>query len=501
MDLSQLDKQFRRLKLDRWRAEIKVLARSMRVRLALGYVSLVTVVLLGSGLAFRVALDNSIKREAQALLVERWGAVRGYLHLTEGKPVWVYETGDAVQVDSVNRLRRRLLIADADGNLLEISGRFPSPTLETRQALRASAVLEEPVFEARTNSVGREYMIRRGPFPHGDTLLVLALAEPLERIHRESRVVLTWYFWSLPALLGLLGVLSWHMAGRALLPLRQLAKAVEVVSGETLSLRISPRGARDEVDTLTIQFNEMLDRLERSFERVKRFTLDASHELRTPITAIRGQLEVALLTARTKEEYRAAIETAMEDVERLSKIVRSMLLLSQAESGQVALQAVLVDLSRAVMEAAGHFELPAAAKGLTLSVVAPERCMGHVDPIQFERLAMNLLSNAFKYTRPGDSITLTLSRFEREVVFTVADTGPGISAEHLPHIFDRFYRVRDDSWDEDKGIGLGLSFVQWIAQAHGGKVEVRSTEGQGATFTVTLPAGDTSNGLRVLPID
>ncbi len=501
MDPSRPYRKHHRLKFNRWWTEIKILARNMRVRLALGYVSLVMVVLLGAGLAFRVALDNSIEREARALLTERWGAVRGYLHLIEGRPLWVYETGDAVQVESVNRLRRRLLIADANGNLLEISEHFPAPDVETRTALRATAVLKEPVFEARADSQGREYMIRRGPFPHGDTLLVLALAEPLEQIHRESRLVLKWYFWSLPVLLGLLGVLSWHMAGRALLPLSQLAKAAEVVSGETLSLRISPRGARDEVDALTIQFNEMLDRLERSFDRVKRFTIDASHELRTPITAIRGQLEVALLTARTKEEYRAAIETAMEDVERLSKIVRSMLLLSQAESGQVALQAVLVDLSRAVTEAAGHFELPASAKGLTLTVVAPEHCMARVDPIQFERLVMNLLSNAFKYTRPGDSITLTLSRFEREVAFTVADTGPGIAAEHLPHIFDRFYRVRDDGGDADKGIGLGLSFVQWIAQAHGGKVEVRSTEGQGATFIVTLPAGDTSNGLRVLPID
>ncbi len=488
-------------KLKDWWTEVKILARSMRVRLAIGYVSLVMVVLVGAGIAFQVALDNSIKREARALLTERWGAVRGYLHLGEGRPVWVYETGDAVQVDSVNRLRRRLLIADAHGNLLEIADRFPTPDIETRPALRSTAVLKEPVFEERTDAEGRPYMIRRGPFPHGDTLLVLALAEPLERIHHESRLVLRWYFWSMPVLLGLLGILSWHMAGRALLPLSQLAKAAEVVSGETLSLRISPRGARDEVDTLTIQFNEMLDRLETSFERVKRFTIDASHELRTPITAIRGQLEVALLTAKTKEEYRAAIETAMEDVERLSKIVRSMLLLSQAESGQVALQAVLVDLSRAVTEAAGHFELPASAKGVILTVVAPEHCMAHVDPIQFERLVMNLLSNAFKYTRAGDSITVTLSRLGNELVFTVADTGPGIAAEHLPHIFERFYRVRDDGGDAEKGIGLGLSFVQWIAQAHGGRVEVTSTEGQGSRFTVTMPAGDTANGLRVLPID
>lgn len=473
----------------------------MRVRLAFGYVLLVTILLLASGLVFQAALANSIEREARALLNERWGAVRGYLTLSEGRPIWVYEPGDSVQVEAVNRLRRRLLIADSSGNLLEISDRFPLADLETREALRAAAVLAEPEFESRTDNNGQNFLIRRGPFPHRDTLLVLALAQPLEGIHRESRTVIRWYFWSLPVLITLLGALAWQMAGHALLPLRQLSEAAEVVSSETLSLRISPRGAGDEVDALTIQFNEMLDRLERSFERVKRFTIDASHELRTPITAIRGQLEVACITAKSAEDYRAAIETAMEDVERLSKIVRSLLLLSQAESGQVALQLATIDLSAAVKEAAGHFDLPAAAKGLKLTVVVPDHCMAQVDPIQFERLAMNLLSNAFKYTRPGDSITVTLSRFESDVVFTVSDTGPGIAAEHLPFLFDRFYRVRDDGHDADKGIGLGLSFVQWIAQAHGGAVEVRSSEGQGAAFVVTLPAGDTSNSLRVLPID
>lgn len=485
---------------DYWQ-RVKTSSRSMRVRLAFGYVLLVTILLLAAGLIFQAALANSIEREARALLTERWGAVRGYLTLSEGRPIWVYEPGDSVQVDAVNRLRHRLLIADANGNLLEISDRFPLADLETREALRAAAVLAEPEFESRKDNEGNDYLIRRGPFPHRDTLLVLALAQPLEGIHRESRTVLLWYFWTLPVLLTLLGSLAWQMAGHALLPLRQLSQAAEVVSSETLSLRISPRGARDEVDALTIQFNEMLDRLERSFDRVKRFTIDASHELRTPITAIRGQLEVALITAKSTEDYRAAIETAMEDVERLSKIVRSLLLLSQSESGQVALQLVLMDLSAAVRESAGHFELPAAAKGLKLSVVAPEHCMAQVDPIQFERLTMNLLSNAFKYTRPGDSITVTLSRFEDDVIFTVADTGPGIAAQHLPFIFDRFYRVRDDGHDADKGIGLGLSFVQWIAQAHGGSVEVRSAEGQGAAFVVTLPAGDTSSSLRVLPID
>jgi hypothetical protein len=227
---------------------LKIASRNMRVRLAFGYVFLVTVLLLTAGGIFQVALSNSIEREARALLNERWGGVRGYLTISEGRPIWVYEPGDSVQVEAVNRLRRRLLIADANGNLLEISDRFPLADLETREALRAAAVLAEPAFESRTDADGSQYLIRRGPFPHRDTLLVLALAQPLDGIHSESRTVIRWYFWSLPVLISLLGALAWQMAGRALLPLRQLSKAAEVVSSETLSLRISPRGAGDEVD-------------------------------------------------------------------------------------------------------------------------------------------------------------------------------------------------------------------------------------------------------------
>jgi len=245
MELSRPDQQSHRLKFDQWWMEIRILARSMRVRLALGYCVAGDSVLLGSGLAFRVALDNSIKREARALLTERWGAVRGIcISATAGRCGFT-RRGDAVQVESVNRLRRRLLIADANANLLEISERFPSPNLETRSALRSAAVLKEPAFEERTDIAGQGYMIRRGPVPHGDTLLVLALAEPLERIHRESRLMLKWYFWSLPVLLGLLGGVSWHMAGRALLPLRQLAKAAEVVSSENaVPAHLATRSAR-----------------------------------------------------------------------------------------------------------------------------------------------------------------------------------------------------------------------------------------------------------------
>jgi heavy metal sensor kinase len=256
-----------------------------------------------------------------------------------------------------------------------------------------------------------------------------------------------------------------------------------------LSLRIAARGAGDELDELIGALNHMMARLENSFEQMRRFSSDVSHELRTPITAIRGQLEVALFTARSQEQYREAIVNAMEDVERLSHIVRALLLLSRAESGHLALHKKPLDLAALVRDIVEQFQIPAEGAQLDLTVELPGECAALVDRVQIERLVSNLLSNAVKYTPAGGQVRVRLARHGDQVELTVEDTGCGIAREHLPHIFDRFYRAPSPQDGPEHGIGLGLSFVAWIAKAHGGTVDVVSEPGQGSRFTVRFPAG------------
>jgi heavy metal sensor kinase len=284
--------------------------------------------------------------------------------------------------------------------------------------------------------------------------------------------------------------LGWLLAGHALTPVKEVARAAERISGSNLSLRIPDRGAGDELDYLIETFNRMIERLEINFQQIRQFSTDVSHELRTPITAIRGQLEVALFTAETTDQYRDAIFNALQDVERLSQIVRALLLLSQAESGQVALQKARLDLCAVVQDIVEQFEIPADAAKVRLSAQFDGECAVDADRIQIERMISNLLSNALKFTPEGGEVRVGVARHAENVEIAVEDTGCGIPAENLPHIFERFYRVPEakSQPSPEKGLGLGLSFVAWIAKAHGGEVKVDSAPGRGSRFSVLLPA-------------
>ena len=282
------------------------------------------------------------------------------------------------------------------------------------------------------------------------------------------------------------------MAGRALTPVLAVAQAAQRISGSNLSLRIPTREANDELDYLVLTFNRMIERLEASFRQMRQFSTDVSHELRTPITAIRGQLEVALFTAKTTEQYRDAMVNALQDIDRLSQIVRALLLLSQAESGQLALQKARVDLSGVVRDVVDQFQIPAEAAGVRLSATTPASCKAYVDRVQIERMITNLLSNALKFTPERGAVQITLRAEEPFAELVVEDTGRGIPKQHLPHIFDRYYRVpgSGSAPAPDQGLGLGLSFVAWIVKAHDGTITVDSTPGEGTRFRIELPVGD-----------
>jgi heavy metal sensor kinase len=270
-----------------------------------------------------------------------------------------------------------------------------------------------------------------------------------------------------------------------------VAAAAQEITSSKLSVKIPRRHANDELDNLIDSFNRMTARLGRSFEQIRQFSTDVSHELRTPLTAIRGQLEVALFTAEEPDQFRDAMANALEDVEKLSSIVRALLLLSQAESGQLVLQKAPLDLADVVADVVDQFQIPAEEKGVKLTAILEPGWVASVDRTQFERLISNLLSNAVKYTPKGGRVSVRIGRDEADgwIRMVVEDTGVGVPAENLPHIFDRFYRVRNAQTPAVQGLGLGLSFVAWIVSAHEGTIQVESQPGEGSRFTVRLPVG------------
>ncbi len=282
------------------------------------------------------------------------------------------------------------------------------------------------------------------------------------------------------------------MAGATLRPLDRLIRTAESIgSSRDLSRRVEPPGSDDEVGRLAVTFNRMLSRLQSSdaqlreaLESQRRFVADASHELRTPLTAIRGNAGMLRQVAEMSPEDRAeAIEEIHREAERMSRLVGDLLALARADAGR-ELKWEPVDLTRLVREVAAQAARLADGREVATETPAPVEVTG--DPDALRQLALILLDNAVKYTPPGGRITVRIETSGGDARLTVADTGIGIAPEHLPRIFERFYRA--DPARTEGGTGLGLAIAHWVAEQHGGCIEVESAPGRGSTFTVSLPA-------------
>ncbi len=481
--------------------------RGLRFRLTLGYALLFGLLLLGVAWLSRERLAYTLDSEAHDLLEQEWVAMKGYLHVERlpakvrtpehvpcppHKAIWEYDKNDPDEDFAVERLRRVYVLADATGCVMEVSTIYQSIGIERSGEIETAIRSGLPVWKIRHSPHGIPYLIRGGVVfeeKHHNPFYV-AVGRPMD----ESDKILKRYTWMYAGLIPfslLCGcLLGWFLAGRALMPVMEVAQAAQRISGSNLSLRIPARAAGDELDYLILTFNRMIERLESSFQQIRQFSTDVSHELRTPITAIRGQLEVALFTAKTIEQYRDATLNSLQDIERLSQIVRALLLLSQAESGQLALQKARLDLASVVRDIVDQFQIPAEGAHVELSADLPPECPADVDRVQIERMLSNLLSNAMKFTPAGGSVRVVLRNLPESIEIEVADTGCGIPEEHIPHIFERFYRVpaQVTCTSPEPGLGLGLSFVAWIAKAHGGTIRVDSAPGNGTRFIVSLPA-------------
>ncbi|MFZ5929338.1 MAG: sensor histidine kinase [Acidobacteriota bacterium] len=463
-------------------------APGLRTRLTLSYVLLFAIVMASIGFTFHQALVVISHQQAERLLDADWSALKGFLRSREADLVWAYDPEHPEEAFTVERLRRVFLLTTADGEIVEMSNGYASIGREPVETIRAVLRSGQTVTAKRRDARGEIYMVRMGPYGGAGKTYFAAIGMSAGDTERVPSRMLAVYAVSMPVMLVAIGILGWYAAGRALSPLQRVVAAARTVSGGNLSLRIEPLGTGDELDELIETFNGMMERLEANFEQMKRFSMDASHELRTPLTAIRGQLEVAQLTAKNTEDFRRAIAMALEDVERLGRIVQSLLQLAQAEAGQIRLNFEPEMLAEVAARQMARFQPLAEGKRLSLELEAGDGCMALVDRLQMERLLDNLLSNAVKYTQEGGRVTVRIREEGGEAVIEVADNGPGIAAQHLPHIFDKFYRVREGERTAGRGVGLGLAFVEWIARAHGGNVTVESEPGKGSTFRVRLPA-------------
>jgi heavy metal sensor kinase len=289
----------------------------------------------------------------------------------------------------------------------------------------------------------------------------------------------------LPLIVLLTGAFGMFFARVALRPVANMARTIRQITAENLSLRLKPPETRDEIRELADLFNAMLTRLEDSFMSERRFIQDVSHELKTPLTILKGELEVALKKARTAGEYAEILQSNLEETEKMSRIINDLLTLARFDNREVKLDRRPVSL-KAMLEDIAETLTPLAAKrSISLRLQAPSEVMVEGDAGQLERLFLNLLDNAVKYSRDGGSVAASVGSVGGRPVVSVTDAGVGIPAEDLPHIFKRFYRA--DSSRSSAGFGLGLAIAKSIADAHGADIKVESASGRGSTFTVLFP--------------
>ena len=465
--------------------------RGLRFRLTASYVLFFALLLVVVGLVCRAYLKSQLDGVERAALDEEWDAAKGYLTILSFQPKWAEPDPDDPDAQLIeDRLKQVYFVADANGNSIGESDAYTSIGRDSPQEIRRILAAGKTEVTERRSSDSIPYLVEVGVLP-GDKheRYFLGICRSLEDARHTVHVFTRNYFLALPLIVAVCALLGWLISAGAIKPVNVVAHAAQNITGSSLSLTIPLRGAGDELDHLVDSFNRMTARLHQSFEQIRQFSTDVSHELRTPLTAIRGQLEVALFTAETPEQYREAMVNALEDVEKLSSIVRALLLLSQSESGQLVLQKTPLDVAALAADVADQFQIPAEEKGVTLSVALRPGATIAADRTQIERLLSNLLSNAIKYTPAGGRVSVTAGPADTPgwAQITIEDTGVGIAAENLPHIFDRFYRVRNPETNTVPGLGLGLSFVAWIVEVHGGRIDVASTPGEGSRFTVLLP--------------
>jgi len=335
-----------------------------------------------------------------------------------------------------------------------------------------------------TATDGRPYRVQQlsGPSYH------VAVAIDETPIRHTLWTLAIIFAMGVPFAIGLAIGGGYFLAGRVLSPIGAMADKARHITAESLDERLPVDNPRDEFGRLATIFNETLSRLRDSFERLRRFTADASHELRTPLTAMRSVGEVALQGSLEPSAYRDVIGSMLEEVDRLTQLVDSLLTLTRAESGRISLTSEVVDLGELTGNVADQLRILAEEKQQSLSVHTTASAKVLCDPAILRLGLMNLLHNAIKYTPIKGAIHIGVTASPRgQATVDVQDMGPGIAPAHHEKIFERFYRVDAGRSSDIGGLGLGLAIARWAVEANGGRIELESEEGKGSLFRIVLP--------------
>lgn len=473
---------------------------SIRFRLTLWFVLILAVVLAVFSVYIYLSQARDLQFDAAARMRDKFVHVQDYLQRAQWDPA---DLSAGTVPGSTEPLQKGdvLILADITGSVLQQWGQQISASDPMWKALPdiGSQHPDGSIFEHRASVIGQneqpvptDYLFVMTPVVRGGQLLgFLVLGSKSDLAVQSRRLTVSLAVGSL-AMLAMAFLGGLWLADRAMRPVSQIALAAREISEGDLDRRIHLRG-RDELARLAQTFDDMIGRLQAALNRQRRFTADASHELRTPLTIINLEAGRALSSRRTSEEYRRALEIVEAEGGRMARLVNDLMTLARMDMGEAILKLEELDLGEVAREAVERLQPLAAERSVKLGAGDLDSLCIRGDRQYLLQMASNLLENGIKYAGSGQSVRIEVRHEDGRALVRVSDTGPGIPVEHLPLLFDRFYRV--DAARSQNGVdptspsgsGLGLSIVAWIVKVHGGTIHVDSKINAGTTVEVTFP--------------
>jgi heavy metal sensor kinase len=470
--------------------------RSIRFRLTAWYAGLMGGLLLLFGASTFIGLRQYLNWSLKESLRNQ------ARQIGENFVIDVHTSGEDYVIEEINEHyapelhNRYVRVTRADGSVLYVSGKpkeggfDPSPL-----AVLNPATSRE--FSREEHLPGGELLIFTLPFTARDgSRFLIEVGAAYEQVEAVLRGLLIALALGLPLSVAVVVGGGYLLMRRALKPVDEIARGAEQITSRNLGLRLPVADTGDEIERLSIALNRMIARLDESFQYIQRFTADASHELRTPLTILRGDLEAIAQRPQYPQnpqhtgldsETRDAVGSLLEETERLSRIIESLLAISRLDAGEAQMEHVKFDLAELAATTTEQMRLLAEDKNVSLLCETYDPVEVEGDRARLKQVVVNLLDNAIKYTREGGEARVSVRSENAHALLEVADTGIGIPAEALPHLFERFYRVDRARSRQMGGVGLGLAIVKSIVAAHGGQVTVESAEGRGSRFRVKLP--------------
>jgi heavy metal sensor kinase len=469
-----------------------VIVASLRARVTSWYVGLLTISLLVFGACIYFGVQRYLEASLQrSLATEARSIANTFVYQFETKGnTWLeqelsesYPQSGNAQVVRVSRLglgdQYQVLYPSADAN----------DAVSEKLTLRP-ADLQAPEFRRETGSDAVPLVVYAFPYKSvsGARYLIEVAAShaPIAQLLRNLLLLL---FILTPLIVFAAGIGGYVMMNLPLKPVVSLTLKAERIGVAELGERLPVIPTGDELERLSHSLNRMITRLEDALDHNRRFSADVSHELRTPLTILRGELEHVIQLPDLKAEVVDSVGSALEEIERLAKIVESLLAISRLDSGGAGIEHHPFDLAALSRMTADQMQLLASEKQVSLTCKSMGTVQAIGDETRIKQVLVNLLDNAIKYTRTNGHVVVSVQAQENNALLTVTDDGVGIPAESLPHVFERFYRA-EKARSRSEGFGLGLSLVEAVCRAHGGKASIESTEGLGTTVMVSLPGAD-----------